>query len=88
MSVTADGFRALTHRARSAAERHCQSRIAIALEGGYSLEHSPFCNLAIVEELAGLEPALPGDPLELDVPDGLRDFERAAVERAAVANVR
>jgi hypothetical protein len=34
---------------------------------------------------------LPGwsrDPLELDVPDGLRDFERAAVERAAAANVR
>ena len=88
MSVTADGFRALTHRAGSAAERHCQSRIAVALEGGYSLEHSPFCNLAIVEELAGLEPALPGDPLELDVPDGLRDFERAAVERAAAANVR
>jgi acetoin utilization deacetylase AcuC-like enzyme len=88
MSVTADGFRALTHRAGSAAEWLCHSGIAIALEGGYSLEHSPFCNLAIVEELAGLEPALPKDPLELDVPDGLRDFERAAVERAAAANVR
>ena len=88
MSVTADGFRALTHRARSAAERQCHGQIAVALEGGYSLEHGPFCNLAIVEELAGLERALPGDPLELDVPDGLRGFERAAVERAVAAHGR
>jgi acetoin utilization deacetylase AcuC-like enzyme len=88
MSVTAEGFRALAERAREAAEEQCAGRLAVAFEGGYSLDHAPFCNLAIVEALAGLEPALPGDPLELDVPDGLRDFERAAVERAAAAHAR
>ena len=88
MSVTAGGFRALAERAREAAEEHCAGRLAVALEGGYSLDHAPFCNLAIVEALAGLEPALPGDPLEHDVPDGLREFERAAVERATAAHAR
>ena len=83
MSVTAEGFRALTERARRAPSEHCAGRLAVALEGGYSLEQRPFCNLAIVEALAGLEPAFAADPLELDVPGGLREFERAAVEVAA-----
>jgi hypothetical protein len=48
----------------------------------------PFCNLAIVEALAGLDPALAGDPLEHDVPDGLRDLEREAVDRAVAVHGR
>ncbi len=87
MSLTTEGFRGLTARARASARDLCANRLAITLEGGYSLDHAPFCNLAIVEELAGLEPALGSDPLELDVPRGLRDFERAAVERAAAARL-
>ena len=88
MSVTTEGFRALTDRARSAAEICCGGRIVVALEGGYSLEHLPFCNLAIAEALAGLEPSFATDPLELDVPEGLRDFEREAVARAVRAHAR
>jgi len=86
MSVTTEGFRALTTRARVAAERLCDGRLVVALEGGYSLDHAPFCNLAIAEGLAGLEPSLQGDPLEIDVPRGLREFERLAVERALAAH--
>jgi acetoin utilization deacetylase AcuC-like enzyme len=86
MSVTTEGFRELTRRARAVADRLCDGRLAIVLEGGYSLEHVPFCNLAIVEALAGLEPSLQTDPLELDVPRGVREFEREAIDRAAVAH--
>ncbi len=86
MSVTTDGFRQLTLRARAFAERASGGRLAVALEGGYSLEHLPFCNLAIVEALAGIEASLPTDPLELDVPRGVREFERLAVERAVQAH--
>ena len=86
MSVSAEGFRALTARAKRLAERVCGGRIVVALEGGYSLEHAPFCNLAIVEAMAGIEPSLSADPLELDLPDGLRGFERAAVDRAVAAH--
>jgi acetoin utilization deacetylase AcuC-like enzyme len=88
MSVTTEGFRALTARAREASRDLCEGRLAVTLEGGYSLDHAPFCNLAIVEALAGLEPALAADPLEQDVPAAVRDFERAAVDRAVAAHAR
>ncbi len=80
MSVTTEGFRLLTRRAMDLAAALCGGRLVVALEGGYSLEHLPFCNLAIAEELAGLDPSFTEDPLELDVPSGLRDFERRSVE--------
>jgi acetoin utilization deacetylase AcuC-like enzyme len=85
MSVTAEGFRELTGRALALAGELCGGRLVVALEGGYSLEQLPFCNLAIAERLAGLDPAFGVDPLELDVPRGLRDFEREAVDAIAAA---
>jgi acetoin utilization deacetylase AcuC-like enzyme len=75
MSVTTEGFRRLTAKAKA----H-NVPLAVLLEGGYSLDHLPFCNLAIVEELAELPPSFAADPLELDVPRGLREFERVAIE--------
>ena len=88
MSVTTDGFRELTGRAMALAEELCDGRLVVALEGGYSLEQLPFCNLAIAERLAGLEPTFSADPLELDIPRGLRGFEREAVAAAADAQAR
>lgn len=83
MCVTTEGFRALTRRALALADELCDGRLVVVLEGGYSLEHVAFSNLAIAEELAGLEPTFPADPLELDIPRGLRDFEREAVDALA-----
>ena len=48
MSVTTEGFRGLAARAKAT-----DLPLAVVLEGGYSLDHLPFCNLAIVEALAG-----------------------------------
>ena len=76
MSVTTEGFRAMTDRVVGLAEELCEGRLVVALEGGYSLAHLPFCNLAIAESLAGLEPAFADDPLELDVPPEMREDER------------
>ena len=80
MSVTAEGFRRLTERALAVAGRLCGGRLAVVLEGGYSLAQLPFCNLAIVEALAGLDPTFASDPLELDVPSSVRAFEREAID--------
>jgi len=80
MCVTTEGFREMTQRAMRLAEDLTYGRLVVALEGGYSLDHIPFCNLAILEALCGCEPALGRDPLELDTPRGLRDFEREAVD--------
>ena len=88
MSVTTEGFRDIAGRARSAAARLCDGRLVVLLEGGYSLEHAPFCNLAIVEALAGLPPSFVTDPIELDVPERLRTIDRDAVEAAAETYAR
>ena len=59
----------------------------MVLEGGYSLEQLPFCNLAIAEALAGADPTFAADPLELDVPVGLRELERAALDAAVAVHL-
>jgi acetoin utilization deacetylase AcuC-like enzyme len=88
MSVTTEGFRALAAGVRQVAEEVCDGRLVAYQEGGYSLDHLPFCALAVVEAIAGLDPAFAADPIELDVPTSLRDFERAAVDAAAQAYER
>jgi acetoin utilization deacetylase AcuC-like enzyme len=82
MSLTVPGFRALTDRAVALAGELCGGRLVGVLEGGYSLLHVPLANLAILEGLAGVEPAFLSDPVGVDVPVALRDVEREAVAAA------
>jgi acetoin utilization deacetylase AcuC-like enzyme len=82
MSVTVPGFRALADRAVALAGEVCAGRLVATLEGGYSLLHLPFANLAILEGLAGLPPTFAHDPVGVDVPAALRDVEWAAVAAA------
>ena len=86
MSVTTEGFRHLAARITQIATEVCGGRVIAVQEGGYSLDHMPYCTLAIIEAMAGLEPALNGDPLELDAPTELRDFEVQAVDAARDAH--
>jgi acetoin utilization deacetylase AcuC-like enzyme len=85
MSVTTEGFRSLTHETRRLAEELCDGRVVAFLEGGYSLDHLPLCNLAVVEALAGLAPSWASDPIEIDVPLRLGDDAKRAVDSAARA---
>ncbi len=75
MSVTAEGFRLMTRRLVELVRVSgvaARGRIAAIQEGGYSIDHMPFCVLATVEALAGLEPALEADPVEMDVPSTIK----------------
>ena len=85
MCVTSGGFGALTARALALAADLCEGRLVVAQEGGYSVEHNALGILAIAEALAGLEPSWAVDPLELDIPRGLRGFERDAIDAIARA---
>ena len=85
MSVTTEGFRAMTDGLVSLAEEQCDGRIVAIQEGGYSLDHMPFCVLTTVEALAGLEPALFEDPVEMDVPTEITGHEVEAIRSAARA---
>ena len=79
MSVTTEGFRDMAARMRSLAEELCDGRLVAVQEGGYSLDHLPFCTLAIIESMAGLPPAVAGDPMDLDVPADIRRCDEEAV---------
>jgi acetoin utilization deacetylase AcuC-like enzyme len=88
MSVTTEGFRRMTRRIVDLAEARgsaAAGRIAAIQEGGYSVDHMPFCVLATLEALAGLEPTLEADPVEMDVPSGVRPIEAEAIRHAARA---
>jgi acetoin utilization deacetylase AcuC-like enzyme len=85
MSVTTEGFRALAAGALRLAREVCDGRLVAFQEGGYSVDHVPLCNLAILEALAELSPAWERDPMELDVPAGVSEATRQAVEAAARA---
>ena len=82
MSVTTEGFREMTRQISDYAAGACDGRIVALQEGGYSIDHMPFCVLATVEALAGLEPALTSDPIELDVPTRIGPAEEEAIAAA------
>ncbi len=80
MGVTLPGFRALTDRVTGLAGEVCGGRLVAFLEGGYSLQHTPLANLAILEGLAGLPSRFESDWVGCDVPVGVSDATLAAVE--------
>jgi acetoin utilization deacetylase AcuC-like enzyme len=82
MSLTTEGFRAMSAMVTATARDLCGGRLVMLQEGGYSNDHMPFCTLAIIEAMAGMTPALKGEPLELDGPNALQQVELDAVETA------
>jgi acetoin utilization deacetylase AcuC-like enzyme len=84
MLVSAGGFGLMTRMVVDLAERVCEGRVAVALEGGYSPLYVPFCGLAVVEALAGRSSGV-ADPYaaRYDGPfQRLSPPQRAAVDAA------
>lgn len=55
MVVTSAGFKGIAQRLLSIAADVCGGRIVFSHEGGYSPVHVPFCGLAVLEALTGIE---------------------------------
>lgn len=66
MMVTSDGFGAITEVVKGIAERHCDGRLVLCHEGGYSTGYVPFCTMAIIEALRGEKSGVE-DPFQLTV---------------------
>ncbi|KAA2267156.1 class II histone deacetylase [Solihabitans fulvus] len=60
--VTSAGYRELTGLLLEAAAELCGGRVAMSHEGGYNPVYVPFCGLAVIEAMAGVEPF--PDPFE------------------------
>jgi acetoin utilization deacetylase AcuC-like enzyme len=65
MSVTTEGYRAMTQAMIDVAEEFAGGRLVILQEGGYSELYSPYCTFAIVETLAERRTGFP-EPLTAD----------------------
>lgn len=55
LSLTAAGYGKLISDLEALAEKHCQGRIALILEGGYSLDAAKVCSLAVTASLLRLQ---------------------------------
>jgi len=80
LSLTAAGFGEVGRRLRTVADEVSDGRIVSVQEGGYSPVYAPFCWLALLEGMAGLEPT--ADPWEAFVAGqaGCRELARWQVE--------
>lgn len=54
MMLTSTHFRAMTVRMMALADRLCGGRLVAIHEGGYSADYTPFCGLAVIEEMSGV----------------------------------
>lgn len=54
MSVTADGYRAMTRVLMDVAAEVCDGRIMMTHEGGYSPTYVPLCGVSVLSELSGV----------------------------------
>lgn len=62
MMCHSETFRSMSRQTLALASEHCDGRIAVFQEGGYSPTYAPFCGLAVIEELSGTRTAVE-DPL-------------------------
>jgi acetoin utilization deacetylase AcuC-like enzyme len=84
MQMHSDGYRELTELMLAVAERQCAGRLVMAHEGGYSSAYVPFCGLAIIEALSGIESGVEDPMLSLVRAQGgdeLEPHEDAAIAR-------
>ena len=55
MMLTSDAFRKMTGMVMAAAQELCGGRLVMTHEGGYSAPYVPYCGLAVVETLCGVD---------------------------------
>ena len=53
MMVTVEGYKAMTKFVMDLAATHCEGKLVILHEGGYSPEYVPFCTHGIIQTLSG-----------------------------------
>jgi acetoin utilization deacetylase AcuC-like enzyme len=87
MMVSPDGFGRLARIMLDAAAGLCEGRLVLAHEGGYSAELVPFCGLAIMEALSGVETDVRDTILQLASAhmgqQELQPHQEALIERVA-----
>lgn len=86
MLLTSTSYRRMTQQLLDTAADLCNGRLLINHEGGYSPVYVPFCGLAVLETLSGIDSGI-NDP-NAELWDGMPGQELLAHQAAVVDNVR
>ena len=70
MMVTQFGFRKMSELVLELAEEVCEGRLVMLQEGGYSAAYVPYCTVAAVQPLLGIDPGI------IDLNAGTAEVER------------
>ena len=70
MMVTQSGFREMSELMLGLAEEICEGRLVMLQEGGYSAAYVPYCTVAVVQPLLGLDLGI------IDLNAGTAEVER------------
>ncbi|AAV95785.1 class II histone deacetylase [Ruegeria pomeroyi] len=87
--LSSEDFRWMTRQVMTLADKHCQGRIVVTHEGGYSPVYVPYCGLAVLEELSGASDTLPDPYADFIANYGgqaLSNDQAAAIKRAKDAH--
>ena len=86
MQLSSAAFGAMTRTMLDTAAGLCDGRLVAAHEGGYSAIHVPFCGLAVIEALSGIDAGVEDPFAYMDGQAGqeLQPHQRAAVDAAAL----
>jgi acetoin utilization deacetylase AcuC-like enzyme len=85
LMLHSEAYRRLTRALLGVANRHAGGRLVVCHEGGYAPGYTPFCGLAVVEELCGTETGVE-DPF-LPIFEGFAYQELQAHQEAVIAAV-
>lgn len=80
MSLSFDGFSAMTGVVQQVADRHCDGRVVMMLEGGYNPPVMAQSTRRVLEVMAGGAPAEPGEPGMQEVEEAVA-FHRDAFQK-------
>jgi len=87
MLLHTESYRAMTRLMLDAADRHCDGRLSIIHEGGYSEAYVPFCGHAIVETLANVRTEVIDPMLDLAIAqqpsERFAQFQRQLIDELA-----
>lgn len=68
-------YRYMTKKIREQATKHCGGKLLMLHEGGYSAAYTPFCGLAVVEELSDIRTAVEDPFIGIISGMGMQDLQ-------------
>lgn len=91
MMLSSDDYRYITDGIVALAETHCDGRLVMTHEGGYSEAYVPYCGLAVLEAMSGVDTGIEDPFISHIVEYGgqtLQPHQQAAIDEVAAHSAK